>query len=61
MSVNIDRLCFDQDMLISLKKLVIQRAEVIGHPDLATKVDLKMLRALGTLFLTFFCIAAYRC
>ncbi|CAM8917290.1 unnamed protein product [Rhodiola kirilowii] len=34
------------DMLISLKKLVIQRAKVIGNPKLASKIDLKMLRAL---------------
>ncbi|KAF3453951.1 hypothetical protein FNV43_RR04393 [Rhamnella rubrinervis] len=34
-------------MLISLKLLVLQRAEVIGHEGLAQKFDLKMLRALG--------------
>lgn len=36
-----------QDMLISLKSLVLQRAKVIGHEGLAQKFDLKMLRALG--------------
>ncbi|KAF3450266.1 hypothetical protein FNV43_RR06346 [Rhamnella rubrinervis] len=35
-------------MLISLKLLVLQRAEVIGHEGLAQKFDLKMLRALGS-------------
>ncbi|KAL5820546.1 hypothetical protein ACOSQ3_022428 [Xanthoceras sorbifolium] len=35
------------DMLISLKLLVLQRAKIIGHEDLANKFDLKMLRALG--------------
>lgn len=34
-------------MLISLKKLVIQRAKVTGHESLADKFDVKMLRALG--------------
>ncbi|XP_037494949.1 uncharacterized protein LOC119370585 [Jatropha curcas] len=36
-----------QNMLISLKMLVIQRAKVIGYEELATKFDLKMLRALA--------------
>ncbi|XP_012074005.1 uncharacterized protein LOC105635546 isoform X2 [Jatropha curcas] len=35
------------NMLISLKMLVIQRAKVIGYEELATKFDLKMLRALA--------------
>ncbi|KAK9223440.1 hypothetical protein WN944_011883 [Citrus x changshan-huyou] len=35
------------DMLISLKLLVLQRAKVIGHEELANKFDLKALRALG--------------
>ncbi|XAR69563.1 hypothetical protein NMG60_11001202 [Bertholletia excelsa] len=35
------------DILISLKKLVLQRAKVIGHEALEKKFDLKMLRALG--------------
>ena len=38
-------------MLISLKMMVLRRAKVIGHEDLADKFDLKMLRALG-----MFCI-----
>lgn len=36
-----------QDMLISLKMLVIQRAKVLGYEDLAMKFDLKVLRTLG--------------
>ncbi|XP_022715420.1 uncharacterized protein LOC111274780 [Durio zibethinus] len=35
------------DLLISLKKLALKRASVIGHVQLAKKFDLKMLRALG--------------
>ncbi|XP_022995750.1 uncharacterized protein LOC111491189 [Cucurbita maxima] len=35
------------DFLISIKMLVLQRAKVIGHEDLAEKFDLKTLRALG--------------
>ncbi|KAL6974871.1 hypothetical protein U1Q18_007797 [Sarracenia purpurea var. burkii] len=35
------------DMLITLKKMVFQRAKVVGHEALAKKFDLKMLRALG--------------
>ncbi|XP_021729620.1 uncharacterized protein LOC110696590 [Chenopodium quinoa] len=34
-------------MLISLKKLALQRAQAVGHESLAQKFDLKMLRALG--------------
>ncbi|CAM8917291.1 unnamed protein product [Rhodiola kirilowii] len=41
------------DMLISLKKLVIQRAKVIGNPKLASKIDLKMLRALGFILMQY--------
>ncbi|RVW91667.1 hypothetical protein CK203_024252 [Vitis vinifera] len=37
------------DMLISLKMMVLRRAKVIGHEDLAEKFDLKLLRALGML------------
>ena len=37
-------------MLISLKLLVLQRAKVIGHEELANKFDLKTLRALGISF-----------
>jgi len=35
------------DMLISLKMLLLQRAKIIGHGNLAENFDLKMLRALG--------------
>ncbi|KAH9792562.1 spc97/spc98 family of spindle pole body (sbp) component [Citrus sinensis] len=35
-----------EDMLISLKLLILQRAKVIGHEELANKFDLKTLRAL---------------
>ncbi|OMO65907.1 Spc97/Spc98 [Corchorus olitorius] len=49
----------DLDFLISLKKLALKRASVIGHVQLAKKFDLKMLRALGTFFFIshafFFC------
>ncbi|KAJ4850839.1 hypothetical protein Tsubulata_023918, partial [Turnera subulata] len=39
------------DMLITLKMLVLQRAKVIGHEELAQKFDLKMLRALGLILM----------
>ncbi|TXG48259.1 hypothetical protein EZV62_027553 [Acer yangbiense] len=42
------------DMLISLKLLVLQRAKIIGHEDLANKFDLKMLRALGLILMEYF-------
>ncbi|CAA0344084.1 hypothetical protein AtNW77_Chr1g0082691 [Arabidopsis thaliana] len=35
------------DLLISLKKLAIQRAKISGHQELADKFDLKLLRSLG--------------
>lgn len=38
-------------MLISLKSLVLQRAKVVGHDELANKFDLKMLRGLGMVFI----------
>lgn len=38
-------------MLISLKKLVIQRAKVTDYENLADKFDVKMLRALGMFYL----------
>ncbi|KAJ9706280.1 hypothetical protein PVL29_001686 [Vitis rotundifolia] len=41
------------DMLISLKMMVLQRAKVIGHEDLAEKFDLKMLRALGFILMEY--------
>lgn len=39
------------DMLISIKMLVLQRAKVIGHEDLAKKFDLKTLRAIGLIMM----------
>ncbi|XP_015583311.1 uncharacterized protein LOC107262379 isoform X2 [Ricinus communis] len=41
------------DLLISLKTLVIQRAKVIGHEELAAKFDLKMLRALALVLMEY--------
>lgn len=41
------------DMLISLKALVIKRACVIGHEELAEKFDVKMLRALGFVLMDY--------
>ncbi|XP_044495680.1 uncharacterized protein LOC123218326 [Mangifera indica] len=41
------------DMLISLKLLVLQRAKIIGHEELAEKFDLKMLRALGLILMEY--------
>ncbi|KAJ0016642.1 hypothetical protein Pint_11591 [Pistacia integerrima] len=41
------------DMLISLKVLVLQRAKIIGHEELAEKFDLKMLRALGLILMEY--------
>ncbi|KAK3001414.1 hypothetical protein RJ639_020703 [Escallonia herrerae] len=38
------------DLLISLKQMVLQRAKAIGHESLAKKFDLKMIRALGSVF-----------
>ncbi|KAB2601631.1 hypothetical protein D8674_002636 [Pyrus ussuriensis x Pyrus communis] len=35
------------DMLISIKRIVLQRARMIGCDELAQKFDLKVLRALG--------------
>ena len=40
---------FLQDLLISLKKLAIHRAEITDHYELADYFDLKLLRALGML------------
>ncbi|XP_019073481.1 uncharacterized protein LOC104877354 isoform X2 [Vitis vinifera] len=40
-------------MLISLKMMVLRRAKVIGHEDLAEKFDLKMLRALGFILMEY--------
>ncbi|CAN0854920.1 hypothetical protein LINGRAHAP2_LOCUS6061 [Linum grandiflorum] len=42
------------DVLISLKKLVIQRAKAIGHEELAGKFDLQLLRALGVVVMEHF-------
>ncbi|VVA90316.1 unnamed protein product [Arabis nemorensis] len=41
------------DLLISLKKLAIQRAKITCHEKLAEKFDLKMLRALGFLLMDY--------
>ncbi|XP_059658308.1 uncharacterized protein LOC132304566 [Cornus florida] len=41
------------DMLISLKTLVLQRAKVVGHDDLAKKFDLKMLRVLSFILMQY--------
>ncbi|EOA17655.1 hypothetical protein CARUB_v10006022mg [Capsella rubella] len=41
------------DMLISLKKLAIQRAIISGHQELADKFDLKLLRALGLVLMEY--------
>ncbi|KAK9285355.1 hypothetical protein L1049_024546 [Liquidambar formosana] len=41
------------DMLICLKKLVIQRAKIIGCNVLAEKFDLKMLRAIGFILMEY--------
>ncbi|XP_058071975.1 uncharacterized protein LOC131220963 [Magnolia sinica] len=41
------------DVLISLKKLAIQRAKNIGYENLGNKLDLKMLRALGFILLEY--------
>ncbi|XVF40010.1 hypothetical protein PTKIN_Ptkin01aG0078400 [Pterospermum kingtungense] len=41
------------DLLITLKKLAIKRASVIGHVQLADKFDLKVLRALGFILMEY--------
>ncbi|KAA8540249.1 hypothetical protein F0562_024188 [Nyssa sinensis] len=41
------------DMLISLKKMIIRRANIIGHDALVKKFDLKMLRALGFILMEY--------
>ena len=43
--------CIWQDLLISIKMLVLQRAKAIGHENLAEKFDLRTLRAIGMLHL----------
>lgn len=56
---DIQSLAFLQDMLISLKLLIFQRAKTIGYADLAKKFNLKIIRAIGmTLLLKImlFCI-----
>ncbi|XP_050370665.1 uncharacterized protein LOC126788693 [Argentina anserina] len=40
------------DLLISLKKLVLQRARMMGKKELADKFDLKVLRALAFILMT---------
>ncbi|CAN0899572.1 hypothetical protein LINGRAHAP2_LOCUS20351 [Linum grandiflorum] len=42
------------DVLISLKKMVVRRAMAIGHEELAEKVGLKLLRALGLVVMEHF-------
>lgn len=46
---DIQNVKFLQDMLISLKLLIIRRAKMIGCKELANKFDLKMLRVIGML------------
>ncbi|CAN7000015.1 unnamed protein product, partial [Brassica oleracea var. botrytis] len=41
------------DLLISLKKLAIQRAETTDHYELADHFDLKLLRALGLVLMEY--------
>ncbi|KAF8050128.1 hypothetical protein N665_2038s0002 [Sinapis alba] len=41
------------DLLISLKKLAIQRAEISDHDELADHFDLKLLRALGLVLMEY--------
>ncbi|GAV76621.1 hypothetical protein CFOL_v3_20094 [Cephalotus follicularis] len=41
------------DMLISLKVLVLQRAKIVGYDELAKKIDLKILRALGFVLMQY--------
>ncbi|CAN6853606.1 unnamed protein product [Brassica oleracea] len=41
------------DLLISLKKLAIQRAEITDHYELADHFDLKLLRALGFVLMEY--------
>ncbi|XP_010429989.1 PREDICTED: uncharacterized protein LOC104714355 [Camelina sativa] len=41
------------DLLISLKKLAIQRAKICGHQELADNFDLKLLRALGIVLMEY--------
>ena len=50
MTMKVFDILIGQDMLISLKMLILQRAKVIGHESLAKKFDLKMLRAMGMSF-----------
>uniref|UniRef100_A0A1J3GP46 Uncharacterized protein n=1 Tax=Noccaea caerulescens TaxID=107243 RepID=A0A1J3GP46_NOCCA len=42
------------DLLISLKKLAVQRAKISGQEEIAEKFDLKMLRALGLVLMDYF-------
>ncbi|KAL0732155.1 hypothetical protein Bca4012_028249 [Brassica carinata] len=41
------------DLLISLKKLAIHRAEISDHDELADHFDLKLLRALGFVLMEY--------
>ena len=50
MTMKVFDILIGQDMLISLKMLVLQRAIVNGHDNLAQKFNLKTLRAICMLF-----------
>ncbi|KAF7825595.1 uncharacterized protein G2W53_016759 [Senna tora] len=41
------------DMLCSLKLLILRRAKMIGHKELAEKFDLKMLRAIALVLMEY--------
>ena len=45
---------FLQDMLISLKLLIIQRAKMMVCKELASKFNLKMIRAIGIMYAFLF-------
>ncbi|KAJ8759289.1 hypothetical protein K2173_006809 [Erythroxylum novogranatense] len=42
------------DLLVSLKQMVLKRAKVIGHEELAKRFDLKILRALCLILMEYF-------
>ncbi|XP_062093289.1 uncharacterized protein LOC133799289 isoform X2 [Humulus lupulus] len=42
-----------QDMIISLKMLVLQRAKLFGQDQITKKFDLKILRALGLIMMEY--------
>ncbi|KAK1313576.1 hypothetical protein QJS10_CPA06g01938 [Acorus calamus] len=41
------------DFLITIKQLAVQKAEVIGHKEIAAKFDVRILRALSVILLEF--------